>query len=322
MQAATIRRYGPPSVVAIEDLPDPVPGPGEILIRTRAASVSSADWRIRTLSLPRGMGLMGRPAFGFRGPRRPVFGTECAGTIAATGPGVTAFRPGDAVIAYLGARMGAHAQYTIARADGAVIPKPASLTWEEAAAFSFGGATALIYLRDGGKIRAGQSLLLIGASGSVGHAALQIATARGAQVTTVTSAANTALIAAHGAVRTLDYRATDIAQLPDRFDLIMDCVGAETWPRMRPLLAPDGRFLMVAADLPQMLQAAFARGPMRPVSLLAGEKRADLDALAGLHAQGRYRPLIDSTFPLSQAAAAHARVESHRKTGNVVLVMD
>jgi NADPH:quinone reductase-like Zn-dependent oxidoreductase len=239
MKAATARRYGPPAVITAETLPDPFPGPGEILISTRAASVSSADWRIRSMSLPRGMGALGRPIFGLTRPRQPILGTECAGTIVATGPGVTAFRTGDDVIAYLGARMGAHAELTLARADRAVIPKPATLSWDQAGAFCFGGATALACLRDGGHLRPGHSLLLIGASGSVGHAALQIATAMGAHVTTVTSAANMPLMAPLAA-RTLDYRATDIATLPDRYDLIMDCFGAETWPRMRPLLKPAG----------------------------------------------------------------------------------
>ncbi len=187
MKAATARRYGPPSVIRIETLPDAAPRAGEILIRTRAASVATADWRIRSLTMPRGFGPLARPIFGLTRPRQPILGTECAGTVAAIGPGVTTFREGDAVIAYLGARMGAHAELTRARADKAVILKPETLTWEQAAAFSFGGATALTYLRDGGKLKPGQSLLLIGASGSVGHAALQIATAMGAHVTTVTS---------------------------------------------------------------------------------------------------------------------------------------
>jgi NADPH:quinone reductase-like Zn-dependent oxidoreductase len=321
MKAATARRYGPPSVITVETLPDPVPGPGEILIRTRAASVATADWRIRSLSMPQGFGLLARPIFGLTRPRQPILGTECAGIVVATGPGVTNFNTGDEVIAYLGARMGAHAELTRARADKAVIPKPQTLTWEQAGAFSFGGATALTYLRDGGNIRPGHSLLLIGASGSVGHAALQIATAMGAQVTTVTSAANMPLVAPL-AVRTLDYRATDAATLPDRYDLIMDCVGAETWPRMRALLKPGGRFLMVAATLPQLLHATLSRGATRPVSLIAGELRSDLETLATLHAQGKYTPLIDSTYPLADAALAHARVETHRKTGNVVLTME
>lgn len=321
MKAATARRYGPPSVIRVETLPDPVPGPGEILIRTRAASVSAADWRIRSLTMPRGFGAMARPIFGFTGPRRPVLGTECSGEVAATGPGVTTFREGDAVIAYLGVRMGAHAELTLARADSAVILKPGSLSWEQAGAFSFGGATALIHLRDGGVLRHGQGLLLIGASGSVGHAALQIAAAWGAEVTTVTSAANIPLMAPHAA-RSLDYRTTDIATLPDRYDVIMDCVGTQTWSRMKPLLKPNGRFVMVAADVPQMLQAALTRGDRRPVSIFAGEHRSDLEALAALHAQGLYTPLIDSTFPLARAAEAHARVDTRRKTGNVVLTMD
>lgn len=321
MKAATARRYGPPSVIRIEDLPDPSPGPGEVLIRIRAASVSAADWRIRSLSMPRGFGPLARPIFGLTRPRQPILGTECAGEIAATGPGVTSFRAGDPVIAYLGARMGAHAELLRLRADRAIIPKPATLSWQEAAAFSFGGATALIALRDSGRLQPGQSLLLIGASGSVGHAALQIATAMGAQVTTVTSAANIPLVAPLAA-RTLDYRTTDIATLPDRFDLVMDCVGAETWPRIRPLLKPTGRFLMVAATLPQILRATLTRGAPRPVPVMTGEHRADLEELATLHAQGRYTPLIDSTFPLDQAAAAHARVDTGRKRGNVVLTMD
>lgn len=320
MKAAVVTAYGPPDRVRLADRPRPVPGKGQVLIRVIATTVSSADWRIRSQTLPRGFCRIAPLVFGLRVPRRPVLGTECAGLVEAVGPAVNAFAPGDAVVAYTGATMGCHAEFVTAPV-GKVILKPSALTWDEAAAMSFGGCTALTFLRAGG-LAAGKRLLVIGATGTVGSAAVQIARAAGAQVTATGRASDAALLAALGADQVIDNRAQDLAGLPDSWDLILDAVGAETWARMRPRLAPGGRFLMVAADLPAMLGAMFVRGDRRPLSPMAPERAEDMVELARLAEAGTFRPLIDSTFALDDIAAAHARVDTGRKRGTVVVRVD
>lgn len=320
MKAAIVTAYGTPARVRIADRPTPTDGKGQVLIRVVATTVSTADWRIRSLNVPRGFRLLVPLAFGLRAPRQPVLGTECAGVVEAVGHGVTAFAPGDAVVAYPGAAQGCHAEYVTVAADK-VIAKPAALGWEAAAAMSFGGCTALTFLRAAG-LAPGKRVLVIGATGTVGSAAVQIARAAGAQVTATGRPSDGALLAALGADRVIDNRAQDLCALPDRWDLILDAVGAETWARMRPRLAPGGRFLMVAADLPAMIGAPFARGDRRPVSLMAPERAEDMAELARLAQTGAFRPLIDSTFALDDIAAAHARVDTGRKRGAVVVRVD
>lgn len=314
MRAAVVTGYGGPDRVRVEMRPVPVPGAGQVLIRVMATTVSSADWRIRSQTLPRGFGLFGRLAFGLRRPRQPVLGTECAGVVTATGAGVSGFRPGDAVVAYAGAAMGCHAEQ-VAVPVTKVIAKPPALTWEEAAAMSFGGCTALTFLRAGG-LAAGQRVLVLGATGTVGSAAVQIAHAAGATVTATGRAGDHNLLHALRADAVIDNRA---GPLTGQWEVILDAVGAATWPQIRPHLTADGRFLMVAADLAAMLAARFVRGSPRPLSVLAPERAEDMAELALLADRGLYRPLIDSSFALDDIAAAHARTGSGHKRGAVVV---
>lgn len=317
MRAAVVTGYGPPDRVVIRDLPRPVPKAGEVLIHVVATTVSTADWRIRSMTVPRGFGLLMPLIFGLRAPRQPVLGTECAGVVAAVGPGVTAFAPGDAVVGYVGAAAGCHAEFVRAPVSK-LIPKPAALTWDEAAAMSFGGCTALAFLRAGG-LAAGKRVLVIGATGTVGSAAVQIAAAAGAIVTATGRDTDRAMLAGLGAAAVIDNRAADIG---GGWDIVLDAVGAERWATIRPRLAPGGRFLMVAADLPAMIGAALRRGDRRAVSLMAPERAEDMAALARMAAAGTYRPLIDGTWTLSEMTAAHARVETGRKRGAVVVRVD
>src|SRR5688500_9289196 len=164
LKAAVYERYGPPEVVEIRDVPKPVPAPDEVLIRVHATTVSAADWRLRSLQLPRGFGPLARPMFGFRRPRKPVLGTELSGVIEQVGADVTEWRVGDAVIAFPGFGMGAHAEYLTMPADGRIAPKPSSVPFDQAAALCFGGLTALHFLRQTG-VRAGERELVNGASG-------------------------------------------------------------------------------------------------------------------------------------------------------------
>jgi NADPH:quinone reductase-like Zn-dependent oxidoreductase len=323
MRAAICTAYGPPEVVRLAEVPTPRPGAREVLVRVAAATVSAADWRIRAFAMPTGFGLPSRLAFGFRRPRQPILGTELSGTVVAVGEAATRFRPGDEVIAYLGASLGSHAEYRAVPETAAIVPKPPELGFIEAAALSFGGSTALHFLRDRGHLGAGDRVLVIGASGSVGSAAVALASHMGADVTGATSAANLELVRSVGAHAAIDYATGDHLRPAHRYDIILDAVGALTFAEARAALAPDGRLLMVSATLPQMLRA-LATLPRRRKAIpsFAPERRDDVACLADLARRGVVRPLIDAVYPFDRITNAHHRVESRRKRGNVVLAID
>ena len=324
MIAAVVTRYGPTDVVELRDLPTPRPGPGELLVRVRASSVTAADWRIRSGDVPRGFGLLIRLALGWRGPRHAVLGAEIAGEVAAAGPGVTRFRVGDRVFALAGMRMGGHAEYAVLKADGAVAPIAPGVTDETAAALPFGGTTGLHYLRDRGAITAGARVLVHGASGNVGVAAIQLARHFGAEVTAVTSAANLAFVRDLGAHRAIDYTATDFAAEGLRYDLILDTVGNCPYTRARHALAANGRLLLVATDLAGTLGAALR--PRRPdghrvVAGVADGSREALELLMNLATKGVLTPPIDRRYSLAHIREAHAYVETRRKRGTVLITV-
>ncbi len=265
-----------------------------------------------------------RLAMGWNGPRQPVLGTECAGVVAAVGSGVTRFRVGDAVVAFPGASMGAHAAYVCVPEDGPVAPKPASLPWTEAAALLFGGTTALHYLRHAARVQPGERVLVLGASGAVGVAAVQVARHLGAEVTAVCSAANADLVRSLGATRVIDYQAEDFTRSDARWDVVMDCVGATDYARCGRVLAPGGRLLRVVCDLAGLLAAPFQgrRAGHRVIAGVAAERPEDVRELVVLAEQGAYRAVIDRVVPLGRIAEAHARVDSGRKRGSVVVTLD
>jgi NADPH:quinone reductase-like Zn-dependent oxidoreductase len=293
-------------------------------MRVLATTVSSGDWRLRSGELPRGFGVLRGPAVGFGGPRQPVLGTEAAGVVDAVGPGVRTFRPGDRVLAFPGARMGAHAELLIMPAEGRVVPMPEGLSPEEAVALPFGGVTALDFLRRGA-LRAGERVLVNGAAGSVGVAAVQLARHMGAVVTAVCSAEKGPLLRSLGAEEVIDYRAAgeagDFTAHGPRYDVVVDVVGTAPYSRAGAALLPGGRLLVVLGDLSSLLWSPFAgrsRGH-RVISGPSAEERSDLLEVARLAAEGRLRPVIDQVLPFEQIVVAHRRVESGRKQGSMVL---
>lgn len=320
MKAAVVRRYGPPHVVKIEQLPRPTPGPNEVLIRVRASTVSSADWRMRSLTMPYGFGLAGRLAFGVTAPRQVVLGSECSGDVVAVGASVRAFAPGDTVVAYQGLKLGAHAEYCCMNANAALVHKPTAVTYHSAAALAFGGTTALDFFRRA-ELTAGERVLINGASGTVGSAMVQLAVAAGAQVTAVCSGANLERVHQLGATRVVDYTHTDFASEGIRYDVIADTVGNAPYTRVRDALSPRGRLLLVLATLPEMLRAPWISrtSPHRLIAGPASERMEDLRTLVTMATDGRFTPLIDSRFSLDDIAAAHARVETGRKCGSVLV---
>lgn len=313
MRAAVVERYGPPEVARVIEVPDPVPGAGDVVVRVAAAAVTSGDARIRGARFPAGFGPFARLGLGLTRPRRRVLGLCFSGVVVAVGKDVTGVAAGDEVAGMSGARMGAHAELVAVPARR-VVPKPAGVSHEQAAGVLFGGTTALFYLRDKAEVRPGVSVLVNGASGAVGTNAVQLARHLGAAVTAVTSARNLALVERLGAERVVDHTATDVAGLADRFDVVLDAVGNLGTARGRGLVAPGGVLLLPVASLGETIRA---RGPVRAGS--APERAADFAELLGLVGRGELEVVLDEVLPLADIAAAYRRVDSGRKVGNVVV---
>ena len=321
MNAYVYRRYGGPEVLQLEDVPKPTPGDKEVLIRIHATTVTAGDWRVRSLTVPKGLGPMARLALGVRRPRQLILGTELSGVVESAGKGVTRFKPGDEVIAFPGGKMGAHAQYRAMPEEGAIARKPGSLSFEEAASLCFGGSTALHFLRKAG-VRPGDRVLVVGASGGVGTALVQLAKHFGAHVTGVTSTRNVDLVASLGADRVLDYTKEDFTRRAETYDVIADAVGATTYARARRALADGGRFLAIAGGLPDILAMAWA--PLRGHKVIAGpaeERPEDVRRLAELEESGALRAVIDRRYDFAQRKEAHAYVDTGRKRGSVVVTV-
>ncbi|NUB43951.1 NAD(P)-dependent alcohol dehydrogenase [Fertoebacter nigrum] len=317
--AACATAYGPPEVVVLRQIAAAPLGDDDLRIAVHHTTVSSADVRIRGMRAPRGFGLMMRLIFGITRPRQPVLGTELSGIVTEVGRKVTRFRPGEAVFAFPGGRMGAHAASVVMPQTGRVRPVPAGVALDDAAALCFGGTTALGYLRDKLALKPGESLLVVGASGAVGTAAVQIGRDMGARVTGVCSAGNAELVLALGAERVIDYQSQDIARLPDRYDAILDTTGLMAWASHRHLLTPEGRLALVVASLPQMLAAL--RAGKRVVMGPAPETTEAMEALAAMAARGAFRPVIGHRLPFDQIAAAHALVDTGHKRGSVLITL-
>lgn len=320
MKAVIYDAYGPPEVLRLEEIPKPVPKVGEVLIRVEATTVSSGDWRVRSLDVPRGFGLMSRLALGISGPRQPILGTELAGEVEAIGPDVSKFKIGDPVFAFSGARMGCHAEYKCMAEDGPIAPKPTNLSYDEAASLSFGGMTALNFLNRGG-IHRGDRVLVVGASGAVGTAAVQLAKHFGGEVTGVCSARNVALVRSLGADHVIDYATEDFTRNGLTYDIIMDTTGTAPFSRCRHSLTERGRLLVVLGGLGALLQAPWVAmtSKRRIVAGTAATRREDLLLLGELAESGALKPVIDRRFTLEQIVEAHKYVDTGRKRGSVVI---
>lgn len=320
MNAAVLRHYGPPDNVRIEAVDLPAPGPHDVLVRVRATTVTSADSRIRSLSMPYGFRALGRLAFGIRRPRKAILGSELAGDVVAVGAAVREFAFGDAVIALLGGRLGAHAEYCCIPDKSVMVKKPPKLSYEHAAALAFGGTTAIDFFRRA-KLRAGERVLINGASGAVGSAMLQVAVQAGAEVTAVTSAYNAELMSALGATRVIDYHTTDFVTEGAQYDLLVDTVGNAPYARARHALRAGGRLLLVLATLPEMLRAPWITLTTghRVIAGPTTERIDDVRTIVRMATEGSFTPVIDCCVSFQDIAMAHARVESGRKRGNVVV---
>jgi NADPH:quinone reductase-like Zn-dependent oxidoreductase len=310
-------------VVHLADVAEPVPKDNEVLVRVRATTVTTGDWRARSLSMPPGFGAMGRLVFGLLGPRQPILGNEMSGIIEAVGRSVTLYSPGDEVFAFTDTGFGCHAEYRTIAEDGLIAPKPGNLSFEEAAALSFGGTTALAFLRDKAGIQAGDKVLIVGASGCVGTAAVQIARALGAEVTGVASTGNMDLVRSIGAQYVIDYTKEDFSRSDKAWDIILDTTGTAPFERSSRVLRPGGRLLVVLGSLGALL--GIGRPPKRSNKRVLGGVATPtpehIRTLAELAHRGALKPVIDRSYPLEHAAEAHAYVDAGRKRGSVVLAV-
>ena len=322
MRAVTARRYGPPDVLRVEELLLPVPRDGEVLVAVGAVSVSRADTAMRAADPP-----IARLAAGLRRPRHPVPGAELSGVVAAVGPGVEGLVVGDPVVGATGIAQGGYAQYACAPAAG-LVRRPTGMCDADAVALVEGGLTALPFLRDGGRVGPGQSVCVNGAAGAVGSSAVQLAVVLGAEVTAVCSGRHADLMRSLGATRVVDRTVQDVTRLDARFDVFFDAVGTLSLRRVRHLLRPGGVYLSTVPTaaiawhtLAGGLPGRRRRGRLMTTGLRsAPQKAADQVSLLELAAAGRLRPVLDRTYRLEEAAAAHTYVETGRKAGTVVLV--
>ena len=322
MKAIVYERYGPPEVLQLKEVEKPTPKDNEVLIKTYATTVTSGDWRVRSLNVPVGFGLIMRLVFGVSRPKQPILGTELAGVVESVGKDVRKFKVGDQVFAFSDPVMGCHAEYKCMPEDGAVALRPPNLTYDEAAALSFGGTTALNFFRRG-KLQRGESVLVNGASGGVGTAAVQLAMHFGADVSGVCSTANVELVRSLGASHVIDYTKEDFTQTGETYDIIVDTVGTAPFSRSKASLKERGRLLMVVGGLPDMLQIPWV-SMTSSKKIIAGQAAAcaeDLRFLARLAEAGEFKPVIDRRYPFEQIAEAHRYVDTGRKKGNVIITL-
>ena len=300
MKAAICPKYGPPDVVQLVDIPKPTPKANEVLVRIDAASVSSGDARLRAFDFPVVFRLPMRLVLGVTGPRMKILGSQFAGVVEAVGASVTRFKVGDEVFGANGLKSRCHAQYVCIREKGVIEPMPANMTAEEAVTLPFGGMTALELLRKA-NIQPGQSVLINGAAGGVGTAAIQVARHLGAEVTAVCRAANNSLVTSLGAASAIDYTAEDVGAAGPVYDVVFDAVGKMEKAQGQRLLKPDGTWLSVTS--------------------ITSETNEKLLALKEMAENGAYKAVIDKTYPLEQIVEAYRHVDAGHKRGNVVIAM-
>ena len=314
MKAIVCTKYGPPEVLQLKEVEKPTPRKNEICIKIHATSATSSDCIVRSFNLPwwHPMGFMMGIAMGFGKPRNPILGMVAAGEVDSVGNEVKQFKIDDQVLAYtvlspFKTRLGTYAQYICIPEDWIVLPKPPNITYEEAAAIPYPGELAMFFLKKG-NIQKRKNVLIIGASGSIGTTAVQIARHFGAKVTGVCSTANLELVRSLGAETVIDYTKEDYSKRSERYDLILDAVPQQVADRKRlrsqarNCLTSDGKYISIDDGLARV-------------------SYDDLVLLLDLTKSGKFKPVIDRSYPLEQIVDAHRYVEGGHKKGNVVITI-
>jgi NADPH:quinone reductase-like Zn-dependent oxidoreductase len=316
MLAAIVDRYGPPQALAIREVPRPEPGLEQVLVQIHASVVTPSDVAFRNGEL-----WIARLFSGPFKPRLPILGDAFAGVVVRIGSGVTRFAVGDRVAGSTGPELGAHAQFAVVDEAGAIVRLPEDVAFGAAAGLCDGGLTALPFLRDHGQLKSGQHVLINGASGSIGTAAVQLARAMGAVVTGVTSTRNVELVRALGADRVIDYTKEDFTAGDAAYDVIFDTVGKSSFGCCLAALKPEGIYLSPTPMLsPSMLRKTGRRARFAATGLRRpAEKAKDLVELFDWVREEKLRTVVERVYALADIVAAHARVETGHKVGSIVV---
>lgn len=331
MKAIVYEEYGPPDVLQLKEVEKPAPKDNEILIRIYATPVNYGDTSARNFreisprkfNMPFIFWLPARIAFGVYKPKINILGSEFAGKIESVGKGVKLFKAGDQVFGYRGMSMGANAEYLCMPEDGLVALKPTNMTYEEAAAVPYGALTALNLLRNV-NIQRGQKILIHGASGGIGSAAIQLAKYYGAEVTAVCGTPRLEFVKALGADKVIDYTKEDFTQNGETYDLIFDILGKSSFARCKSSLNQNGRYLLASFKMKQLFQMLWTSkiGGKKVICALSSEKIEDLLFIKKLVEAEKIKSIIDRRYPLEQTAEAHRYIETGHKKGNVIITID
>ena len=315
MKAAVYIQYGQPAVLQVKEVEKPIPGDNEILLSVKTTAVNSGDVRLRKAD-PFAV----RFIFGLIKPKINILGSVFSGEVESIGKDVKKFKVGDLVFGHTDMSFGAYAEYKCLSEDGSLALKPANITHAEAAAIPFGGVTALHFIKKA-MIAAGQKVLIVGASGAVGTAAVQLAKSFGADVTGVCSTANIALVKSIGADKVIDYTQEDFTKNGETYDVIFDAVKTIAVSRSLKSLGKHGIMILSAAGMQEMLQGLWISktSNKKVMTGIISHAAADIIFLKELIEAGKYKPVIDKTYPLEQIAEAHAYVEKGHKKGNIVI---
>ncbi len=315
MKAAVYIQYGPPEVLQVKQVEKPIPKKNEILIRIKATAVNSGDWRLRKADP-----LAVRFIFGLIRPKINILGSVFSGEVESIGDDVNYYKVGDFVFGHTNMSFGSYAEYICMPDNASLAIKPANISHKEAAVIPFGGVTALHFIKKA-MIKPRQKVLVIGASGAVGSAAVQLAKSFGADVTGVCGTANIALVKSIGADKVIDYTKEDFTKNGETYDVIFDAVKAIAVPRSIKSLNKNGIMILSAAGMSEMLQGLWISmtSNKKVLTGLISHKAADIIFLKELIEKDKFKPVIDRTYPLEQIAEAHAYVEKGHKKGNVAI---
>jgi NADPH:quinone reductase-like Zn-dependent oxidoreductase len=331
MKAIVCTKYGPPEVLELKEVEKPAPKDHEVLIRVHATSVNFGDLLARNFkeispgkfSMPLLLWFFAKMYFGFTKPKITILGSEFAGEIESAGKDVKSFKQGDKVFGYLGQNMGAYAEYLCIPEDGCVAIKPTNMTYEEAAIVPYGAIMALNLLRKV-NVHSGQKVLVNGASGGIGSAAVQIAKYFGAEVTGVCSTPRLEFVKSLGADKVIDYAKEDFTQSGETYDLIFDILGKSSFSGCKSSLKQNGRYLLASFKMKQLFQMLWTSviGSKRVICALASGSTEDLISVKELIEAGKIKSVISKRYFLEQTAEAHRYIEKGHKKASVVITVE